>query len=221
MRWKALFLSLFFTSTIVNAQYLSASVEHESQSTWLTFDACGGSFDWKIAHFLVDNQIKSSIFVTSVWMAKNSEAISFLNQHTEVFKIENHGHYHHAAVFSNQSVYHVQTVLNEVGLEDEVFTSKKDIEQNFNQSPRWFRGATALYDTNSMRWLKSHDIKIAGYSIPVDFGATANANQIYQNFKKAKKGDILLMHINKPSSQNYQGLVMSLELIKNLKPDWS
>lgn len=221
MKLKYIIVSLFLTCSSGYTQNMPASTSHNSVQTWLTFDACGGLFDWKMANFLVDNQIRSSIFVTSVWMSKNPEAIVFLKQHPEVFKIENHGHYHHAAVLSSTPVYRVKTVMDEVGLSDEVFIAQKDIEKNFGETPHWFRGATALYDKDSFSWFKEHNINLAGYSIPVDFGATANANQIYQNFKKAKKGDILLMHINKPSSQNYKGLVMSLDLIKNLKPDWS
>lgn len=221
MKIKHIIFSLFLACSSGYAQNQPASTFHNSASTWLTFDACGGLFDWKIANFLVDNKIKPSIFVTSVWMHKNPAAIVFLKQHPDIFKIENHGHLHHAAVLSPTPVHHVKTVLDEAGLDNEVFTAQKEIEKIFGQSPHWFRGAPALYDTNSMNWFKLHDIHLAGYSLAVDFGATANAHQIYQNFKKAKKGDILLMYINKPSSQNYKGLVMSLELIKILKPDWN
>lgn len=221
MKIKYFLFNLIFISSISYAINMPASVSHKSVETWLTFDACSGDFDFEIAKLLVKNEIKSSIFVTSIWMDKNPKAVEFLKSHPEVFRIENHGKLHHAAVFSPVPVYKVKTVLDERGLSEEVFFNQKKIEYNFGKTPHWFRGATALYDKSSLAWFKENHIDLAGYTIAVDLGATATESQIYENFKKAKKGDILIMHINKPFSQNYKGLLMSLTLIKKLNPSWS
>ena len=52
MKLKYIIVSLACSS--VFAQNLPASTPHNSTATWLTFDACGGLFDWKVANFLVD-----------------------------------------------------------------------------------------------------------------------------------------------------------------------
>jgi len=218
---KKSFISLLFLLPLASHAYLEAPKQNTKPAVWLTFDACGGDFDWKMAKTLVDNRIKSSVFVTSLWIHKNPQAVTYLKNHPDVFKVENHGQSHHAAVLTDSSIFKVPSVKTLQGLEQEVFTAQSDIENIFGYSPRWFRGATALYDSQSLWWFKQKNMALAGYTISVDLGATASEKQMMENFKKAKNGDILLMHINKPQSLNSQALEKSVEQIKKLNIDWS
>ena len=60
----------------------------------LTFDACPGAFDERIADALVAARIPATIFVTGVWLRENPKGLAFLLAHRDLFAIENHGEWH-------------------------------------------------------------------------------------------------------------------------------
>lgn len=187
----------------------------DKNKVWLTFDACGGKFDWETAQFLVDNNLKSSIFVTSIWIKNNYEAVAFIIKNKDIFTVENHGNSHKGAFISREKVFGVPGVTKDELLSE--FQLAQDlIEKTFKQTPVWYRGATALYDKESLDILRSKEILIAGYTIAGDMGGKATSNQIHSAISKARAGDIILMHINKPKSNVSKGLKKSLEYLKKL-----
>lgn len=198
-----------------NIDHLDNVITHQDDtSVALTFDACGGKTDWNILHFLVDEKIPATIFVTKKWIDGNSEAVSYLKEHQDIFKIENHGRDHKEAVYEAIGAYHLPATENDSGLATEVDGGDAAIEANFGVKPTWYRDAGALYDKNSINWLHEHHWQIGGYSIAGDEGATASKSRIIQILSHVKPGDVILMHVNKPHGHTYEGMKVG---IMNLK----
>src|SRR4051812_41493817 len=57
----------------------------------LTFDACPGGFDARVAEALVANDAPATIFATGAWLRENPEGAAFLTAHPDIFAVENHG----------------------------------------------------------------------------------------------------------------------------------
>lgn len=194
---------------------ISVQTKQTNNSIALTLDACGGATDWKILHYLVENKIPATIFVTKKWIDGNQEAVTYLKENKNIFKIENHGEEHKEAVFKEYGAYHLKGIVNQEGLTKEVEEGAKAIEKNFGVKPTWYRDAGALYDQASLTWLKDNQWKVGGYTIAGDEGATASTSRIIQIMSKVKTNDVILMHMNKPHGHTYEGLVNTIPTLLN------
>lgn len=181
----------------------------------LTFDACDGKTDMRILELIKQEKIPVTLFVTGKWLDKNVEAVNFIKDNQNFFKIENHGLNHLQAVESENGAYHLPTVKNETGLSHEVLDNSKKIMDVFLVTPHYYRTAGALYDRDCLEWLKNKSIKIGGYTIAADEGAKASKDRIVSNLSKVKNGDVVLMHINHPNSEVYEGFKKGLVIMKS------
>lgn len=223
LKVMALIVSALLSSLSFAKENIKPSIDHlqtvdtyqNDKSIALTFDACGGKTDWNILHFLVDNQIPATIFVTAKWIDKNQEGVDFLKSHPDIFKIENHGQDHKEAVYQKVGAYHLPTTENQEGLETEINGGEKAIEKAFGVKASWYRDAGALYDTQSINWLHQNNWQIGGYSIAGDEGATASKERIIMILSQAKPGDVILMHMNKPQGHTFEGMRVGVEALKN------
>lgn len=188
-----------------------------SEGVAITFDACDGKTDFRILELIKEKQIPVTLFVTTKWMNKNSEAIAFIKENSKLFKIENHGTNHLEAVLNEKGAYGLETVKTIHGLEHEVLDNKEIIKKVFKQDANYYRTAGALYDYMSLNWLKEQGIKVGGYTIAADEGAKASKEEIIKNLAKVKNGDVVLMHINHPNSHVYEGFKAGIEIIENKK----
>ena len=195
------------------------NIKTQTDNVALTFDACDGKTDTRILELIKEQKIPVTLFVTGKWIDKNPEAIAFIKENNQYFKIENHGLNHLEAVESESGAYHLATVKNEQGLSKEVLDNKRKIESIFGVKSIYYRTAGALYDEKSLQWIKEQNLKIGGYTIAADEGAKASKEKIVTNLSKVKNGDVVLMHINHPNSQVYEGFKEGLKIMqkKNLK----
>lgn len=211
-----LILFFSFSTCFAKTPYINIKTREPNQIT-LTFDACGGTTDMRILYLLKDYGIPATIFVTKQWLEKNPDAILFLKNNSNLFKIENHGALHHAAIMEKIGPYHLTSVQNNEGLSQEVNLADQEIFKDFGYHPHWYRTAGALYDKESISWLENNHWEIGGYSIAGDEGATASVSKIVSNLNNATPGDVLLFHINKPHSNTYEGLKKGLPILLEKK----
>jgi peptidoglycan/xylan/chitin deacetylase (PgdA/CDA1 family) len=210
--------TIFILLIIFSNAYAFENIKtvQKDNSVALTFDACGGTVDFRILNFIKENKIPVTLFVTGIWLDKNPNAIAFIKENKEFFNIENHGLQHKEAIENDIGVYNLATVKNEAGLNKEVEQEALKIEEVFGIKSKWYRTAGAMYDLKSKNWLLNNKWKIGGYTIAADEGATASREKIIQNLKRVKSGDVILMHINKPNSHVYDGFVQGyIEMKKN------
>lgn len=174
---------------------------------YLTFDACGGKngseLDMELVKFLINNKIKSTIFVTSKFLLyKNNKEIIRELYNTGYFDIQNHGKNHKPASIDGKSIYGIKGTQNSKELEDEVLHSANLILDIIGKMPTWYRSGTAYYDTEAIQIINNLGFSVAGFSVAVDGGTTFEKDVIVENIKNVKSGDILLIHINHPEKSN-------------------
>ena len=184
----------------------------------LTFDACGGSkksnaVDQKLFDFLIEQNISATIFVSSKWINANTEFFQKISK-LENFDIQNHGTRHVPLSIDGKSIYGIKGTSSQFEITEEIMHNKNKIFELTNKNPIFFRSGTAFYDQESIKIAKSLDVKIVGFSIAADAGATLSQNQIFDNLKNTKPGAIILGHINHPESASAAGFILGIKYLK-------
>lgn len=178
----------------------------------LTLDACGGGFDADLVEFLIDRQIPATIFATRRWLNRNPDAVVKLLLHPELFDLENHGANHVPAVIGqDRLVYGIAGEPDVAHLKREVSQGARAVKKASGAMPRWYRGATAEYDAESLKVIADMGYKVAGFSVNADSGARLSRNRIVARLKKVRSGDIIIAHVNRPQSDTAEGLAIGLK----------
>lgn len=179
---------------------ISPGLSFSSESLFLTFDLCSGGVDWNILQWCKDNNVRSTLFMTAIWIKNNPKAVAWIKENIALFKIGNHGDRHHAAVLGGRAPYGLKNVTTIKDLESEVNSGAEAVMKEFGVYPRWYRSAGAEYSKLSVDWLEKNQFNVAGFSINADHGATSSKAQILKSLRLAKPGDVLLFHGNRPNS---------------------
>jgi peptidoglycan/xylan/chitin deacetylase (PgdA/CDA1 family) len=180
----------------------------------LTFDACMGRVDERILNALVENNIRSTIFVTARWLKYNAKAAEVFKQHPELFEIENHGAMHVPAVDVPMAVFGLAAAGSPAAVQAEVQGGADAIEKIFGQRPQWFRGATGKYTHTSEKQIEGLKLRIAGYSLLGDGGASFSQAKAAHVIAAAKNGDVIVAHINQPKKPAGAGVVEGILKLK-------
>ena len=217
----AFLLTLFLLSCVAAAadvqpvelhQELSLPAGVTDKVVALTLDACGGGFDADLAHFLIERRIPATIFATRRWIRRNPDAVATLKGHPELFDIENHGANHVPAIIgTDRQVYGLAGVADLQQLKREVSGGADAVKAVTGTVPRWYRGATGQYDPEALKAIEAMGYRVAGFSVNADSGATLSQKQIVARLKKVRSGDIIIAHVNKPSSDTAKGLAEGLQ----------
>jgi len=165
---------------------------------YLTLDACGGRYDSSLIAFLRANNIPATLFINARWIDTNTEAFADLAA-DPLFKIANHGMKHKPASVRGKFAYGIKGTRSMKELLAEINEAADKIEALTGTRPNWYRSGTAHYDGESIRIItKDMNLKIAGFAVNLDEGATLPAHQVYNVALSSQSGDILLAHMNKP-----------------------
>jgi len=187
-----------------------------SKRVALTLDACSGKYDADLINFLIQNRIPATIFATKRWLDKNPYGLSVIKAHLDLFDVENHGEKHIPAVIGTGTrIYGIPGEPDIKHLRREVTEGARAIEEATGIAPHWYRDATAEYDAESIKEISKLGYKIAGFSLNADDGATSKRFTIEKRLDHIKNDDIIIAHMNKPSSDSAEGLAVGLtHLIK-------
>ena len=182
-----------------------------SKSAALTLDACSGKYDDDLIKFLIRNRIPATIFVTKKWLDRNPYGLSVIKAHLDLFDVEDHGEKHIPAVIgADTKVYGIPGQPDINHLRREVTAGARAVEEATGIAPRWYRDATAEYDSQSITEIGKLGYKIAGFSVNADDGATSKKVTIEKRLEHIKPGDVIIAHMNKPSSDSAEGLAAGL-----------
>jgi peptidoglycan/xylan/chitin deacetylase (PgdA/CDA1 family) len=186
-----------------------------SKAVALTLDACGGGFDARLINFLVEQRIPATVFATRKWLDRNPAGIAALRAHPDLFVIEDHGANHVPPVIgAGRRVYGIPGSPDLAHLENEIRGGANAIEASIGTAPRWYRGATAMYDPAALEAITRLGYKVAGFSVNADAGATLKEAAIAARLKAVRAGDIIIAHMNKPNGQTAAGLITGLPLLR-------
>lgn len=180
----------------------------------LTLDACSGATDTRILRVLIDNQVKATIFATARWLKRNPAALAEINRHPDLFRVENHGARHLAAVLTPGRVYGVRTVGSAQGLKSEIEDGAAAVTAATGRAPHWFRGATAEYSSDALREIAALGEAVAGFSLLGDGGAQFSASHAAAAISSAHDGDVIIAHINQPGKPAGAGVATGVLALK-------
>jgi len=180
----------------------------------ITLDACMGETDMRILGPLIENGIPVTIFATRRWLDRNPATITLLQQHPDLFAIENHGAQHLSAVIGTARPYGLVPAGTAKAVAEEVRGGGEAIARAFGTAPKWYRDATALYSPDAMALISSMGYRIAGFSLNGDFGASASARMAHKRIAGAKSGDVVISHINQPHRPAGAGVISGILALK-------
>lgn len=179
----------------------------------LTLDACGSphgmAYDKKLISYLESKNIPATLFINARWIDKNLQTFKTLAS-KPLFEIANHGHLHKPASVNGRSVYGISGTSNISELIDEIELNAQKIESITNQRPKYFRSGTAYYDEIAVKIAKELNHEVIGFSILGDAGATFNAQKVENALMSAKKGEIVILHMNHPNSGTANGVINAI-----------
>jgi peptidoglycan/xylan/chitin deacetylase (PgdA/CDA1 family) len=177
----------------------------------LTLDACGGAYDAALIALLVAHRIPATIFVTRKWLDRNSAGAAELLAHGDLFELEDHGRDHvPATVGPGRRVYGIAGSPDVAHLQLEVSQGAEAITRLSGRAPRYYRGATAMYDRAAIKTIQDMGYTIAGFSINADAGATLSQAGVAARLRGVQPGDIVIAHMNKPSGSTARGFADAL-----------
>jgi len=195
---------------------LVESASAHAPTVALTLDACGGDFDREVVQFLIERRIPATIFATRRWLDRNPDGLRLLLDHRDLFEIEDHGANHVPALIGiGRKVYGIAAEPDLAHLRSEIEGGADAVANATGIRPHWYRAATAMYDEESLQTIAALGYRVAGFSLNADAGATLPRHEVAARVGAAIDGDIILAHVNKPSSQAGEGLIDGLTTLCN------
>lgn len=176
----------------------------------VTLDACPGHFDPRIADVLVARRIPATIFITKTWMRMNPVGLTFFLKNPDIFTLENHGALHLPPVLGAQRIYGVRVAGSWPAIEDEIAQGAAAIRQVTGRLPVWYRGAAGLYTPSVVPRIEALGVRVAGYSLNSDAGASFPADLVAARIRAAQDGDVIEGHINQPHRSSGAGIAAGL-----------
>ena len=180
----------------------------------ITFDACPGGFDPRIAAALVEGAVPATIFVSGVWMRQNPKALAFLLAHPELFSLQNHGARHLACVLGERQIWGLTPAVDLAGVATEVEDGARAITAVTGRRPAWFRGAGAIYSPPALDLIRRLGFRVAGFSLNGDEGATLPAAAAAGRIGAARAGDVVISHINQPLRASGEGVAKGIVALR-------
>ncbi len=180
----------------------------------VTLDACPGHFDPRVANLLVERGIPATIFITAVWMRMNPEGLAFFLAHPKVFTLENHGARHLPPVLGTQRIYGLEVAGSWPAIQAEIEGGAEAIAKVTGRRPVWYRGAAGLYTPSVVPGIAATGVRVAGYSLNSDAGASLSAETVAARLKAARDGDVIEGHINQPHRASGAGIAAGLAALQ-------
>lgn len=182
-----------------------------SNAIAITLDACGGAFDAELVGTLVKLKVPATVFVTKKWLDRNPVGTAMLLAHPDLFELEDHGTAHIPAVIGiDRRVYGLAAEPDVAHLDAEVLGAAQAIRSLTGNAPRFFRGATAIYDHASIERIQAMGYIVAGFSVNADAGATLPRKEIVARLRAIRPGDIVIAHVNKPGGATAEAFATAL-----------
>lgn len=188
----------------------------EEEVIALTLDACGENhgdeYDKELIDYLALNSIPATLFINSRWIDSNMQTFKELSS-KPLFEIENHGTQHRPLSVDGKTAYKIKGTNSPEEVLKEVLDNHDKIEKLTGRKPKFFRAGTANYDDISINMLKELNIKVIGFNINGDAGATFSEDMVFKSLLKSKSGAIIICHMNKPRGSTAEGLKKALPVL--------
>lgn len=174
----------------------------------LTFDACNGAFDAALIDTLRQYRVPATLFLAQPWIAEHADLTRELAT-DPLFRLENHGTRHLPLTVNGASAYGIPGTSSPAEAIAEIVGNAETLA-HYGIAATWFRAGTAHYDDVAVRIAADGGVKIAGFSVNGDYGATASTAEVAVAIEQAPDGAIVLAHMNHPSSGTAAGVRTAL-----------
>lgn len=179
----------------------------------LTFDACGGpggsAVDRRILDLLRRDEVPATLFLNRRWIEANLPLAGELAA-DPLFMLENHGTRHVPLSVTGRAAYGIAGTDSPAEVIEEIDTNRRLLAELMGAPPVWFRTGTAHYDDVAVRIARDRGVRLAGFGVNGDQGATLPARTVATNLVFAPDGAIVLCHLNQPHGGTAEGLARAL-----------
>lgn len=179
----------------------------------ITLDACGGpggsGVDQQLLSTLRKLNVPATLFVNERWIQANPGLTAELAR-DPLFELANHGFRHRPLSVNGRSAYGIAGTADVGQVYDEVMENQKLLQDITGHAPRFFRTGTAYYDDTAAAITRRLGLVPVNFSINGDGGATFAASIVASEVGKARSGDIIIAHFNRPGSGTAAGFAQAL-----------
>jgi peptidoglycan/xylan/chitin deacetylase (PgdA/CDA1 family) len=172
----------------------------------LTLDACSGAADMRIIDALLALSIPATIFVTGLWLRSNGATLDVLRAHPDLFFLQNHGELHLPPILGTRRIYGLPVAGTLDAIRREVERGADAVAATGAARPSWYRAAAGIYSPAAIPLIESMDVRIAGYSLIADEGASLPAASVARRIAAAVSGDVIIAHVNQPHRPSGAGV---------------
>lgn len=179
----------------------------------LTFDACGGpqgsGFDIELIDVLVRYHVPATLFLNVRWAHTHPMTAAELAANP-LFEIASHGLEHRPLTVAGQSAYGIAGTAHPGAVYDEITRSRDALAEITGAPSPYFRPGTAWCDDVAVEIAHRLGVKVIGFSVNGDWGATASAHTVAATIGAAPDRSIVLAHFNHPGRGTAAGLAQAL-----------
>lgn len=179
----------------------------------LTFDACGGAYDEALIAVLREFEVPATLFLAQPWIDAHENVARELAA-DGLFQIENHGTRHVPLSVNGHAAYGIRGTASPAEAIKEIEGNAQRLAELGVRST-WFRSGTAHYDDVAVRIARDGGMRIAGFTVNGDRGATASAGEVASLIEHSEDGAIVLAHMNHPHSGTAAGVRLALEQLRD------
>ena len=179
----------------------------------LTLDACGGpggtGCDQQLLTTLRKLNVPATLFLNERWIRANPALTAELAR-DPLFELANHGFLHRPLSVTGKSAYGIAGTSDVGQVYDEVMGNQAVLQDIIGHVPGFFRPGTAYYDDVAAAITRRLGVLPVNFTINGDGGATFAPATVAAEVGKARNGDIVIAHFNKPGSGTAAGLAQAL-----------
>ena len=185
----------------------------------LTFDACGGpnggtGYDEPLISFLRQRQVPATVFLNLRWINANPGLAAELAA-DPLFEVESHGVAHLPLSVNGRAAYRIAGTRDSGAVWDEVMGIQEWFLNALGRPPWFSRPGTAHADEVAVAICRDLGQLVAGFSINADAGATATPSAVAQNLSRARAGDVVIGHFNRPGRGTAAGCLSALPRLQD------
>ncbi|WP_457967922.1 polysaccharide deacetylase family protein [Arthrobacter sp. D1-29] len=176
-------------------------------------DFCGGPGGSGIAQAVLDmlkrHGVPATLFLNTRWIHHNQNLAQELAAEP-LFELANHGTRHAPLSVDGKSAYGIPGTQNRHEVYEEIMSNDNLLRKITGKRPRFFRPGTAYLDDVAAEICLALGVIPTGFSINADAGATYPASVVAAETAKARPGDIIISHGNRPASGTAAGLATAI-----------
>lgn len=185
----------------------------DARILFLSFNAYTDDYP-ALFDLLEQRQIKATLFLTGVWVRRNTGRAQTVGALSSLFEIENHGNRNVPLSSYGATVYkRPGTSTLEQALHDAV-AGAEAVEQATGRKPRYIRPYYNYIDPAVVRALADRQITTIGATILADGGGLFHSEKIKNNILDAPHGSILLFNVDARYPNILTGLQAALDAIE-------